>query len=245
MLTFLRAGGRLSERKARLFAAACCRRIWHLLTDERSRRAVETLERYREGLAGAEELAAAAQAAQEVAEDQESTGNPCAAGAAANAVQADLPSDLRGHEEDEGEELPGDSISDAQDAAFASAWATGYAIGHARHPEESADAWFAATNAEEAVQARLLRDILGDPFRSPPPLAPSVFQWHAGTVVRLARAAYEERESPSGYLDPQRLAVLSDALEEAGADPELVAHLRGPGPHVRGCHILDLLLAKE
>jgi hypothetical protein len=73
-------------------------------------------------------------------------------------------------------------------------------------------------------------------------------------------------------LDPARLAVLSDALEEAGCDnEELLMHLRGwepcqcrygygppPGkpqctngwasstrPHVRGCWALDLVLGKE
>jgi hypothetical protein len=56
-------------------------------------------------------------------------------------------------------------------------------------------------------------------------------------------AAYEGRVSPAGGLDADRLAVLADALEDAGcADPDLLAHLRGPGPHVRGCWALDLVL---
>jgi hypothetical protein len=47
-------------------------------------------------------------------------------------------------------------------------------------------------------------------------------------------------------LDRVRLAVLADALEEAGcADANLLGHLRGPGPHVRGCFALDLLLGKQ
>src|SRR5215475_14055302 len=41
------------------FACACCRRIWHLLVREDSRWAVETMERYADGLAIQAEWAAA------------------------------------------------------------------------------------------------------------------------------------------------------------------------------------------
>ncbi len=81
----------------------------------------------------------------------------------------------------------------------------------------------------------LLRDAFGPlPFR-PPLLAPDVLAWQDATVIRLARTAYEGRELTSAWLDRARLAVLADALERAGADAELVAHLSEPGPHVRGC----------
>ena len=61
----------------------------------------------------------------------------------------------------------------------------------------------------------------------------------------MAEAAYEQRELPAGTLDPARLTVLADALEDAGcADADLLGHLRGPGPHVRGCWAVDLLLGK-
>ena len=65
-------------------------------------------------------------------------------------------------------------------------------------------------------------------------------------MVALAQAAYDERELPAGTLDTARLGVLADALEESGCDQaDLLAHLRGPGPHVRGCWAVDLLLGKE
>jgi hypothetical protein len=65
-------------------------------------------------------------------------------------------------------------------------------------------------------------------------------------TLPLAQAAYDERILPSGHLDNARLAVLSDALEEAGCtDADLLAHLRTPGPHVRGCWALDHILGKS
>jgi hypothetical protein len=94
-----------------------------------------------------------------------------------------------------------------------------------------------------------LRDIFGPlPFRS---LRVNP-RWQTPVVLSLAQAAYEERVcSDPGHpgwltLDPTRLLVLADALEEAGADePELLDHLRRPGEHVRGCWVVDRLAGKE
>jgi hypothetical protein len=95
---------------------------------------------------------------------------------------------------------------------------------------------------EEAVQANLLRCIFGPLlFRPLPPVAPAVLAWNGGVVGRLAAGVYEERDLTQG-----RLGVLADAAEEAGlADAELLAHLRSPGPHARGCWAIDLLLGRE
>jgi hypothetical protein len=177
------------------------------------------------------------------------------------------------------------------------------------------------------IFANLLRDICGDPFR--PVLLPLLRRcwkchreapvrdrqatlcrcgtwsdlepfcpWLTPTVLALASAPYDLR-TPDGTLDPVRLAVLADALEEAGCDHleetwacrrcgktenvgvwesqyaakeqrmncgncaialpakgnvfrksirathPLLAHLRSPGPHVRGCAALDAILGRE
>src|SRR4051812_9442784 len=79
-------------------------------------------------------------------------------------------------------------------------------------------------------------------FLSIPPWPDTPASWLTSVVASLARAAYAGYEHPSGHLDPARLTVLADALEEAGCtDRALLEHLRGPGPHLRGCHVLDLV----
>jgi len=98
------------------------------------------------------------------------------------------------------------------------------------------------------THVRLLRDLFGPlPFRPVPPLERPVRAWNDGCILKLATSIYRERSLPEGHLDLQRLAVLADALEEAGVgDADILGHLRQQGAvHVRGCFVLDLLLGKS
>jgi len=93
-------------------------------------------------------------------------------------------------------------------------------------------------------EVELLRCIFGDLLHHSAPchdVQPSI---GAGDhVAELARCAYEHRQQPSGTLDPSRLAALADGLQEIGCtDADLLEHLRGPGPHVRGCWALETIL---
>jgi hypothetical protein len=64
MLDFL--GDSASDGKLRLFAVACCRRIWPLVADTKSRQAVEISEQYADDRASDEELEAASKDAASV-----------------------------------------------------------------------------------------------------------------------------------------------------------------------------------
>jgi hypothetical protein len=110
----------------------------------------------------------------------------------------------------------------------------------ARHAAAAAATQAGMTGLRKAGVAAVLREVF-HPFR-PVAADPS---WRTPDVVMLAEAAYQERLLPQGALDTARLALLADALEDAGCtDEEVLGHLRGPGPHVRGCWALDLCLGK-
>jgi hypothetical protein len=97
---------------------------------------------------------------------------------------------------------------------------------------------------ERHHQAILVLDIFGNPF-CPVSLDPAWLTWKDGTIPKMAQVIYQDRHMPAGQLDPDRMAILGDALEDAGcSDPDILGHCRGPGPHVRGCWLIDLILGK-
>jgi len=131
--------------------------------------------------------------------------------------------------------------------AFQAAWAIGTSIREAiREADANVPGREAARKSEQEAQADLLHDIFGPlPFRKVN-IDPAWLAWNNGTVKRLAEAAYADRTMPAGTLDVALMGVLADALEESGCtSEEILEHLRGPGPHVRGCFVLDLLLGKD
>jgi hypothetical protein len=195
-------------RKGWLFAVACCCRIWHLLSDQRSRAAVELAAQYADGLASRDQLREAEEAAR--------------------AAHAD---------------------------AFRARGKVGACAEWAAQFTASFDAWFAASRAsnfahvaagdglqpgpEHTAQAHLLRCVFGPlPFR-PVAVDRSWLAWNDGTVVKIAQGVYDDRAF-------DRLPVLADALEEAGChDTDILGHCRHPGPHVRGCWVVDSLTGRN
>jgi len=203
MLAFLKS--KPGSRKLRLFACACCRRLWPRLKG--IRRAVLAAEQFVDRLVSAKELAAF---------ESSVTGSGYPAQAVKNAC--------------------GPTARFLYSGAYLTSLHARMAMAKGPGKQDS------GYKREEAFQVKLLRDVVGNPFR-PVPIDAS---WLTRTVVSLAKEASEKRHLPGGELELERLAVLADALEDAGCTSAAVlGHLRGPGTHVRGCHVLDLLLARS
>ncbi len=158
--------GKTGDRKFRLFACACVRRIWPLLRDERSRSAVQVAERYADLPGGHAQLLNArsqARLAEQHFHGLTRRGEPGeydTARWAARAAEAAV--------EDTG-----------WDVARNAAWSAAHAVN-------------VAAPKERLAQCDLLRDVFGNPF-CPQSLEAAWLRWHDGCVVSVARAIYEER----------------------------------------------------
>lgn len=277
----------VSDRKLRLLACACCRKVWHLLTDERSRRAVEVAERFADGEATEADLTKsrleAADSRTWMVESPEYYPAWLAHVATAKETSSIIAFVVNRRTE----------LSNLVPSTTADLLRE--IIGNPFRPIIVNEGQHALTTTRGIVLDR---------------------RWLTPTVVSLATAAYQERPGQvcggckgkgwysyngaefgytttdcedckgtglveGGRLDNARLAVLADALEDAECPSEdfypcedcrgtgdetsdgqgrcstcrgkgkrlqphpLLDHLRSPGPHVRGCWALDLLLGKE
>lgn len=235
MLAFLR--GRASDRKLRLFAVACCRRIWHLLVAEvevwhrdeaafwhRCQEAVLLAEQFADGKATAEQLAAAT-----------AYPRPGLYDADAAMFSAEIPLDPS--------LVAGEAAEAAAQEAAGRVYGTLFPEGYrpeskelmieaARRQEQEYDRVLAL---EKRAQCDLLRDLFGNPFRHVS-IDP---RWLAPQAVSLAQHIYDARAF-------EQLSLLADALQGAGCDDaDILNHCRQPGEHVRGCWVVDWLLGKN
>jgi hypothetical protein len=234
--------GQGQDRKFRLFACACCRRIWDRIPEPCNRDAVVAVEDFLEGRLPAAALEAAFVASSAVEWKEDGSGRRSEPGywaikylgrgfykmtAAASALlvasQVLFLAD-EGYGREAGHEF---------NCCYYAG--NGVVLRSFRWPEPIP----ASVEAECATQAALLRCILGNPCRPAPTLDPDWLRWKDGMVARLARGIYDDRAF-------DRLPILADALEDAGChDTAILDHCRQPGPHVRGCWVVDLLLGKE
>src|SRR5262245_54130387 len=230
MLVFLESIGRASERKLRLFAVACCRLLLSKVrVHPQDEHLVHLAERFADGAASAAELRGPYDYSPAAWVPQFSS-EPAGESFAAMSEWAQAPRTASPACWNAAELEFGAVVADC--AAGNAAWAA--TVPGTVLPDDNGVSE-ARVAAEQAIQCDLIRCIFGNPFR--PVTRES--EWLAredGTVAALARAAYAERPLPAGRFDPARLAVLADTLEDAGCDDaEILSHLRGPGPHVRGC----------
>jgi hypothetical protein len=233
MLNYL--DNKASNRKLRLFACACCRRFWHLLTEE-LRKAVEVGENFADGLASAEELDAASGASGNGGAVEAATWTATKAQSSAAAMYA-IAFDHRYPAPDMPEPTAAHHRAAAYKAARGAAEGSAIALAKAAMGSVSFVQLRRAFRPERREQAVLLRDIFGNPFR-PVSLDPSWLNWNGGMVPKIAKAIYGERRS-------EDLHVLADALMNAGCgNEEILTHCRGHVSHARGCWVIDQVLGK-
>jgi hypothetical protein len=206
MLYFLRQG--VSERKLRLWAAACCRRVWDRL-DYQERQNIEVTERYADGTASDEERRSFA------------------------SLSYRFPFDPKGKLILEAEP----DTAARNWAGIAVVHRVMNDLGTWRHPEfelvsAEEDAAQVDLLRELAVQADLLRELFANPF-CPITRDPSWLTWHDGLIVSMAQQMYESRD----FSDMPVLADALEEAGCTNPDVLSHCRQQG-AVHVRGCFVL-------
>lgn len=206
----------LSERKLRLFACACCRRIGPWLS-ERAQRTLDITESVADA---------------QLPDTERSKALRILSISITRRWGTRLPENP--------EASPEQAVQCAASRAPGiAAWATPlYCADTATRKVRKTPKHRAAPiprKRESEAQAQLVRDVFGNPFRS------RIFDvsWRTPVVTGLAQAIYQERAF-------DRMPILADALEDAGCtNQDILNHCRQEGVHVRGCWVVDLVLGKS
>jgi hypothetical protein len=226
-----------NDRKFRLFACHCCRRIWNRIPEACNRDAVVAIEEWLEGDVSGEVVTNAlrASSAVEWKEDGSRRIDPgywavkylgrglykMTAGASAVLVASQVLF------------MVDDAYGFVAKSEFNGCYYSGNGV--FLNPFRWPTPIPAAVMAERTVQSDLIQDIFGNPFR-PILLNPA---WLTSTVQALSRGIYKENAF-------DRLPILADALQDAGCESdEILDHCRQHEEHVRGCWVVDLLLDKD
>ena len=218
------------DRKRRLIANGVCRRFAHLLTDPRLVRMVDLSDEVADGQIKGKRWDEWEQARSD-ADAAENAAKQALVQAAALAV-AGLGTDNH---------KVGRAIETATDVFGYQAAVSSRLMRPTSRVQTGQNLWehpvFVAGRDEDG--GRVICEVIREVVRNPPRATKLDKKWRTDTAVSLARSMYESR-------DFSAMPILADALEDAGCDSaELLAHLRGDGPHARGCWALDLVIGKE
>jgi len=224
---------RITPGQLRSFAGACCQRLTSLPLNEVSQQALAAFRRYTRGDAPRAQVRKELEQIETLAAERRQEITIAAA--------------IRGFREDD--------ASSAADCASSAVWQMAWDISRDRlmasygisdpndlymwgfdgPPDRH---WRDACAAETAVQAGLLREVVGNPFQ-PRTVDPGWLAWRGATIARIAELIH----SGDSF---ELLPVLADALEEAGCtDAWLLGHCRVAEGHVPGCWAVESLRSEN
>lgn len=216
-----------SDRKLRLFACSCYRRIQHLLPDEAAKGAVGVAERFADGLATREEMRVATDHVQTPirALEEQWRASKGAERIALEPMHAALAL---------AQQIVRPQSQKAAYYASSNAYLDFAAITNSG--KATSDKGFRTSQrSEEQVQSDLLRCIFGNPF-NPVSIDRSSL---SSIVTDLAQTIYHQNAF-------EAMLELADHLEKSGCTNKAVLeHCRRCMNHARGCWVIDLLLGKQ
>jgi hypothetical protein len=191
----------ITRRQLLLFTLACCRRVTQDLSDHRSIAAMDTFERWIEGQAS----------------DIDLNNAHAQATVAAEQAWANFRRDYPDYVPQALTQFPNDPWASAVGVTFVASLCRGHkawmaALGSSRNIRRRAER--AAGDQERRIQADLMRDIVGNPFR---PITLGM-NWLTPDVRCLAQAVYAEKTF-------QRMPELGAVLRASGCfSPQILGH---------------------